>query len=212
MEAGQAADGDAERPGETRDERRKRKKSRWGAETEAGRRILESAHQHAPSSGGGAGAAPSADAAAAAALLPPGPVPGAPVDPAPKRRRSRWEPQEAAAPPLPAAVPGQIVLPDAIAQLISLHSDPKVLELQSQLKSVSAWDMIHPTLFRACGALRPSGAVGLDCLACGVAARMRLATPRPSSLHAAPTSGRGRPTLLPPHPPGDRRWSRSWRS
>jgi hypothetical protein len=139
-------------------ERRQRKKPRWGAETEAGLKVLETV-QAPPtlpgrSSGGGGGdpgcSGTAAAAAAAAASATPGPrqpaagtaAPDAAAPP--KRRRSRWEEAPAAAVPAAAAPPlfppalagHQIVLPDAIVALVNAHSDPKVVALQGQLKMV----------------------------------------------------------------------------
>ncbi len=94
------------------DSQKKRpRKARWGAETDAGKKVLESAAQQ--------------------------PEP----EPAPKKRKSRWAPE----PEQPAAVtsmvraipglPGQIILPAAIAALVDLN--PETLELQRQLNAVS---------------------------------------------------------------------------
>jgi hypothetical protein len=81
-------------------EKKGRKKKRWGEETEAGKKILETA-----------------------------------TEPTAKKRKSRWDPEDKAAKPLP--VPGitsSIMLPAAIAALVDLN--PETLELQRQLNSV----------------------------------------------------------------------------
>ncbi|KIY99125.1 hypothetical protein MNEG_8839 [Monoraphidium neglectum] len=126
------------------DEGKRRKKSRWGKETEAGLKILEQVQQPGASDAVAGPPAPS-DAPAAAPpaaapppdAAPPHDAPGA-EPPLKRRRSSRWEVAEAR--PAPGAgaagAAGQIVLPESIAALVSLHADPHVVELQSQLRLV----------------------------------------------------------------------------
>jgi len=124
--------------GAAKEERKKRRKPRWGAETEAGLKVLETVQVPAGGVVGHGGGA--LDASGPAAPPPPQPnarPPATTAEPAPKKQRSRWEDAPAPPPvaPLP-AVAGQIVLPDAIAALVKLQSDPAVLELQAQLRMV----------------------------------------------------------------------------
>lgn len=93
--------------------RRRRKKSRWGAETEAGLQVL------AASDGNHDSSHPA----------------GEQDEPAPKKRRSRWSaPEEAKATALVPGMPA-IVLPPSVAHLID--TNPEALELQRQLGTVS---------------------------------------------------------------------------
>jgi len=130
-----AAAGDA-----TERRERRKKKSRWGKETEVGEKLLAGAdiEEVAPAAAPPAPAAPpSTDAQAE-------PVPAAEQpaaeeeagEPARKKRRSRWEPGSEQKPA--AMLPGlQIALPASIAALVDIHVDPAVLELQRQLNAVS---------------------------------------------------------------------------
>lgn len=134
---GKEAPTEAGRAAEGREERKRRKKSRWGAETEAGLKVLEGSSQQTQTSDQQS-AEPAPAAAATAPSAPPADGGGdASAEPAPKRRRSRWEQQEAKPAPTTQVTAGQIVLPEAIAALVNMHVDPKVVELQAQLKLVS---------------------------------------------------------------------------
>eukprot|EP00879_Flechtneria_rotunda_P016793 GHRR01017577.1.p1 GENE.GHRR01017577.1~~GHRR01017577.1.p1 ORF type:complete len:505 (+),score=142.42 GHRR01017577.1:148-1662(+) len=109
---------------------RKKKKSRWGAETEAGLKVLAGAdveelqqeEQPAEQAGDKPGDTPGDDKQQD-------------DEPARKKRRSRWEPETDLK---PATLPGlQIALPPSIAALVDIHLDPQVLELQRQLNIVN---------------------------------------------------------------------------
>jgi hypothetical protein len=198
MEAPGGCAGPDGAPPDSREERRKRKKSRWGAETEAGIKVLEAVQQPGGGGsgrgGGAGGAARAAAAAPARAATPDAPAPGA-AEAAPKRRRSRWEPQASEHAALPAsagtaaAAPGQIVLPDAIARLITLHSDPRVLELQAQLKAVSGaqqgrWVAARRARQGPAGAAARARAPPVRARAqCAVRPRRPRRAPRPNPLH-----------------------------
>lgn len=88
---------------------KRRKNSRWGAETEAGLKVLaekdEQPQEEKPQ-----------------------------TEPPAKKRRSRWEPEESKA----AVIPGlQIALPASIAHLVDFNINPEALEIQRQLNNVS---------------------------------------------------------------------------
>ncbi len=113
----------------------KRKRTRWGNETEAGLAVLA---QPEPDTGAGV-ASPSGTAQGWEA------TPGADqqlegsADAGPRRRRSRWEPQDDALQlaPLTAVIPGlpgAITLPPSLAALIDLN--PETLQLQMELNNV----------------------------------------------------------------------------
>ena len=79
------------------------------------------------------------------------------AEPAAKKRRSRWAPEEA---PRTAIVPGlEIALPASLAHLADLN--PEVLELQRRLANVSAAPASQPAPLPA------SHAVPADCTAPG---------------------------------------------
>jgi hypothetical protein len=106
----QAAAGDQGNATIEKRERRK-KKSRWGAETEAGLKVLADKEEHP---------APAEDKQEG--------------EPAKKKRRSRWEPEESK----PTVIPGlQIALPASLAHLVDINVDPKVMEIQRHLTNVS---------------------------------------------------------------------------
>jgi hypothetical protein len=138
MEAEQQASQQAGLPSPDQ-ERKKRKRSRWGAETEAGLKVLASAEiepeqVHPPAateqqqqlvqqqSADGAGAEAEGR----------------------KKRRSRWEPETQAQPGLLQSL--QVALPPSIAALVDAHVDPKVMELQRQLNIVS----VQHAAYREC--------------------------------------------------------------
>jgi hypothetical protein len=114
------------------DQKKRRKRSRWGAETEAGLKVLAGADvEHGQPAGeqqqeqqpaAGATAVAAADA-------------GAEAEAGRKKRRSRWEPETEVKPAVLAGL--QIALPPSIAALVDAHVDPKVMELQRQLNIVS---------------------------------------------------------------------------
>jgi len=105
----------------------KRKRSRWGAETEAGLKVLagadvEQVQQPAEQQQPQQSAQATDDAEAGR-----------------KKRRSRWEPETETKPALIQGL--QIALPPSIAALVDMHVDPKVMELQRQLNNVSIQDL-----------------------------------------------------------------------
>jgi hypothetical protein len=115
------------------DKKTRKKRSRWGAETEAGLKVLagdDVPHVQQPAEGQQPGevqqqaqqSAPADD--------------GAGAEGGRKKRRSRWEPETEAKPALFQGL--QIALPPAIAALVDIHVDPRVMELQRQLNTVSA--------------------------------------------------------------------------
>lgn len=110
------------------DQKKRRKRSRWGAETEAGLKVLAGAEVEQVQQ-------PVAEQqqvqqpASATVATDDGAEAGR------KKRRSRWEPETEAK---PAVLQGlQIALPPSIAALVDAHVDPKVMELQRQLNIVS---------------------------------------------------------------------------
>ena len=116
----------AEPPEETAAQRReRRKKTRWGEETEAGKKVLEQPDAVPELPGGAAGQADREGSA--------GPPSG---EPAPKKRRSRWEPAEDAG-KVSVPVPGlgtAITLPPSLAGLVDLN--PETRGLQNELNQV----------------------------------------------------------------------------
>lgn len=114
------------------DQKKRRKRSRWGAETEAGLKVLAGAEveQGQPAGEQQQGQQPAAGATAVAATDAAGEA-----EAGRKKRRSRWEPETEAKPGVLAGL--QIALPPSIAALVDAHVDPKVMELQRQLNIVS---------------------------------------------------------------------------
>ena len=87
---------------------KKERRKRWGEETEAGKKVLESV----------------AD--------------GSSADPATKKRKSRWEETPPVVSPtllMPLGMNGSIILPAALAALVDLN--PETLELQRQLNQIN---------------------------------------------------------------------------
>ncbi|GFR51314.1 hypothetical protein Agub_g13679, partial [Astrephomene gubernaculifera] len=108
--------------------RERRKRSRWGEETEAGKKILEETAQQ-PEPNAATGAADSQPQAAGEREGSAGPGTG---DGAPRKRRSRWEPEEQK------VIPGlstAITLPPSLAHLVDIN--PETLELQMQLNNIN---------------------------------------------------------------------------
>lgn len=108
------------------DKKSRRKRSRWGAETEAGLKVLagadvEQVQQPAEQQQPQQSTKATDDAEAGR-----------------KKRRSRWEPETETKPALIQGL--QIALPPSIAALVDMHVDPKVMELQRQLNNVSIQD------------------------------------------------------------------------
>jgi hypothetical protein len=104
----------------------RRKRSRWGAETEAGLKVLA----------GGEVEQVQAPVVEQQQVQQPVQATDGGAEAGRKKRRSRWEPETEAK---PAVLQGlQIALPPSIAALVDVHVDLKVTELQRQLNNVSA--------------------------------------------------------------------------
>lgn len=116
----------AEESAEARRERRKR--SRWGEETEAGKKVLEETVSAKESTPGPATQEQQQQENAGEREGSAGP----PSDAAPRKRRTRWEPEEQAKviPGLPTA----ITLPASLAHLVDIN--PETLGLQVELNQV----------------------------------------------------------------------------
>jgi hypothetical protein len=110
------------------DQQRKsrRKRSRWGAETEAGLKVLAGGDFEQVQ-------APAVEQQQEQQSVQAATDGGA--EAGRQKRRSRWEPETETK---PAVLQGlQIALPPSIAALVDAHVDPKVTELQRQLNIVS---------------------------------------------------------------------------
>ncbi|GLI61404.1 hypothetical protein VaNZ11_003623 [Volvox africanus] len=108
--------------------RERRKRSRWGEETEAGKKVLEETAQQ-PEAAAGTTTGDQQHLAAGEREGSAGPGTG---DAAPRKRRSRWEPEEQK------VIPGlstAITLPPSLAHLVDLN--PETLELQMQLNNIN---------------------------------------------------------------------------
>ena len=116
--AGEEAASEAQEHGSREGRERKRKK-RWGEETEAGRKILEDGSL----AGAEAGATTEANGTAAEGG-------GGPEEGSKRKRKSRWEESKT----IPGGL-GAITLPPALAHLVDMN--PESLELQRQLGNVS---------------------------------------------------------------------------
>jgi transcription initiation factor TFIID subunit TAF12 len=108
----------------------RRKRSRWGAETEAGLQVLAVAEVEQLQQ-----QQPVAEQQHTQQQQQQQPGSGDGTDAARKKRRSRWEPETEAKPGIIQGL--QIALPPAIAALVDAHVDPKTMELQRQLNIVS---------------------------------------------------------------------------
>jgi hypothetical protein len=98
------------------DKPERKKKKRWGKETETGLKVLAETETQ-PAAEGQQGEAQEGE------------------QPAKKKRRSRWEPEEAKQQIVVAGVAA--VLPANIAALVEVNTDPRVAELHRQLTIVS---------------------------------------------------------------------------
>lgn len=107
----------------------RRKRSRWGAETEAGLQVLAGAEVELQQQ------QPVAEQQHTQQQQQQQPGSGDGTDAARKKRRSRWEPETEAKLGIIQGL--QIALPPAIAALVDAHVDPKTMELQRQLNIVS---------------------------------------------------------------------------
>lgn len=119
-------------------ERQQRRKKRWGQETEAGRQVLaqvtSTASNQPPNlDPTNAAHAPPASEHQAAAAEGEGAMTSPTGEPAPKKKRSRWAPEEPALTTIP-GLPLGIVLPPTIAALVDIN--PETMELQRQLNAV----------------------------------------------------------------------------
>lgn len=118
-------------------ERQQRRKKRWGQETEAGRQVLaqvtSTASNQPPNLDPNAAHAPPASEHQAAAAEGEGAMTSPTGEPAPKKKRSRWAPEEPALTTIP-GLPLGIVLPPTIAALVDIN--PETMELQRQLNAV----------------------------------------------------------------------------
>jgi hypothetical protein len=104
--------------------RERRKRSRWGEETEAGRKVLEETARQLEGTPGPDQPQQDAEREGSA---------GPPTGEAPRKRRSRWEPEEPKSVTLP-GLPNAITLPPSLAHLVDIN--PETLELQMQLNNV----------------------------------------------------------------------------
>lgn len=120
-----------------RKSRRERKRSRWGAETEAGLKVLA----------GGEVEQVQAPVVEQQQVQQPVQATDGGAEAGRKKRRSRWEPETEAK---PAVLQGlQIALPPSIAALVDAHVDPKVTELQRQLNIVSTCSIGSSSLYNS---------------------------------------------------------------
>lgn len=118
----------------------RKKKKRWGEETEAGKKVLEHV--------AGGGTQPSllpatsthTQAAAASASAPESNASLEEEERAGKRRKSRWAPQEArpTGTIVISGLPGTITLPATLAHLVDCN--PETVELQSQINQVGLFN------------------------------------------------------------------------
>ncbi|KAG2483464.1 hypothetical protein HYH03_017647 [Edaphochlamys debaryana] len=104
--------------------RERRKRSRWGEETEAGKKVLETVEATPAAAGADQQQQPAGERE--------GSVGPASADAAPRKRRSRWEPEEQKVIP---GISGAITLPPSLAALVDLN--PETLELQMQLNNIN---------------------------------------------------------------------------
>lgn len=150
------------------DQKKRRKRSRWGAETEAGLKVLAGAEveQGQPAGEQQQGQQPAAGATAVAAA-----DAGGEAEAGRKKRRSRWEPETEANSGVLAGL--QIALPPSIAALVDAHVDPKVMELQRQLNIVSVLCGEAPAHQQQTHAAGTGSACSCLCMSCRKAGAWR---------------------------------------